>query len=79
MIGHTVRKSAPGAEPGITGKTLCCLDLSVFAAAVSPRKPKTQRGGSRRTLAEGASNIAPRKLIRGARGDLFPRLQFDLP
>jgi len=51
---------------GITSQTLCCLDVSVFAAAVSPRKPKTQRGGPRRTLAGGAGNMAPRKPNRAS-------------
>jgi hypothetical protein len=75
MIGHTVRKSAPGADPGITDKAQCLLDLSVFVAARAGRlreAPATsrrenqqrRRGGPRRTLAGGAGNIAPRK--RGA-------------
>jgi hypothetical protein len=67
MIGHSVHQSAPGADPHSIGKTLCRVDLICF------------RGGPRRTLAGGAGNIAPRKPIRGARGDLFPRLQFFFP
>jgi hypothetical protein len=37
MIGHTVRKSALGADPHIIGKALCLLDRSVFVAARAGR------------------------------------------
>jgi hypothetical protein len=64
MIGHTVRKSAPGAEPGITGKALCLLDPFVFVAARAGRLREAPTTSRRENAVQDAGGLVPPLAVR---------------
>jgi hypothetical protein len=64
MIGHTVRKSASGAEPGIIGQALCLLDPSVCVAARAGRLREAPATSRRENAVQDAGGLVPPLAVR---------------
>jgi hypothetical protein len=66
MIGHTVRKSAPGADLEVTSKILCCLEAFVFAAARAGCLREAPTTSRRENAVQDAGGLVPPLAVRSS-------------